>query len=46
VQFQGKIKGETGEGSYAAEGTRCKGTYKVHLISRLDDESSAPFPAQ
>jgi uncharacterized caspase-like protein len=48
VDFRGKIKGETGEGSYAAEGTRCKGTYKVHLISRLDDESSAvrPFPGQ
>jgi uncharacterized caspase-like protein len=37
VDFKGKIKGETGEGSYAAEGTRCKGTYKVHLIRRLDD---------
>ena len=48
VQFQGKIKGETGEGSYAAAGTRCKGTYKVHLISRLGDGSSAvrPFPGQ
>jgi hypothetical protein len=48
VQFQGKIKGEAGEGSYAAEGTRCKGTYKVHLIRRLDDASSAmrPFPGQ
>jgi hypothetical protein len=48
VQFQGKIKGETGEGSYAGVGTRCKGIYKVHLIRRLDDASSAvrPFPGQ
>jgi uncharacterized caspase-like protein len=35
VESQGTIKGETGEGSYAGIGTRCQGTYRVHLVHRL-----------
>jgi uncharacterized caspase-like protein len=36
VESQGTIKGETGEGSYAGIGTRCQGTYRVHLVRRLN----------
>ena len=36
VESQGTIKGETGEGSYAGVGTQCKGTYRVHLVRRLN----------
>jgi uncharacterized caspase-like protein len=36
VESQGTIKGETGEGSYAGVGTPCKGTYRVHLVRKLN----------
>jgi uncharacterized caspase-like protein len=36
VVSQGTIKGETGEGSYMGVGTRCRGTYQIRLVRKLN----------
>jgi uncharacterized caspase-like protein len=33
VEAQGKIKGETGEGTYVGVGTRCKGSYRIRRVA-------------
>jgi hypothetical protein len=37
VVVQGTIKGETGEGSFIVVGTHCRGTYRIHLVRRLNN---------
>jgi hypothetical protein len=38
VEAHGRIKGETGEGSYVAVGTRCHGAYRIRLVRRLNGQ--------
>jgi uncharacterized caspase-like protein len=33
VEAQGKLKGETGEGTYVGVGTRCKGSYRIRRVA-------------
>ncbi len=36
VASQGRIKGETGEGIYIGIGTRCRGSYQIRLVRKLN----------
>jgi Caspase domain len=46
VEAQGKIKGDTGEGSYAAIGTRCKGSYRIRRVVALAGAPVASLQSQ
>jgi hypothetical protein len=46
IQAQGKIKGDTGEGSYVGVGTRCKGSYRIRRVGALAGAAVASLQSQ
>jgi uncharacterized caspase-like protein len=46
VEAQGKLKGDTGEGTYVGVGTRCKGSYRIRRVGALAGAAVASLQSQ